>query len=67
MALHRRQPQGGRRAPGGDDQVRRLKLEPSGSGSLYSDDMLAFHVKGEEGLVYWVATNDLIGRGCKAM
>ncbi len=51
---------------GGDDQVRRLKLEPSGSGSLYSDDMLAFHVKGEEGLVYWVATNDLIGRGCKA-
>ncbi|MDP4570483.1 MliC family protein [Pseudomonas sp. BNK-6] len=51
---------------GGDDQVRRLKLEPSGSGSLYSDDMLALHVKGEEGLVYWVATNDLIGRGCKA-
>jgi len=51
---------------GGADQVYRLKLEPSGSGSLYSDDMLAFHVKGEEGLVYWVATNDLIGRGCKA-
>ena len=45
---------------GGDDQVRRLKLEPSGSGSLYSDDMLAFHVKGEEGLVYWVATLSLI-------
>ncbi|RON03572.1 MliC family protein [Pseudomonas brassicacearum] len=51
---------------GGDDQVHRLKLEPAGSGSLYSDDKLAFHVKGEEGLVYWVATNDLIGRGCKA-
>ncbi|WP_347902442.1 MliC family protein [Pseudomonas purpurea] len=51
---------------GGADQVYRLKLEPSGSGSLYSNDMLAFHVKGEEGLVYWVATNDLIGRGCKA-
>ncbi|APC17207.1 hypothetical protein BLL42_16200 [Pseudomonas frederiksbergensis] len=49
-----------------DDQVHRLKLEPAGSGSLYSDDKLAFHVKGEEGLVYWVATNDLIGRGCKA-
>ncbi|POA22510.1 hypothetical protein C1886_02425 [Pseudomonas sp. FW300-N1A1] len=50
----------------GDDQVHRLKLDPAGSGSLYSDDQLAFHVKGEEGLVYWVATNDLIGRGCKA-
>ncbi|RON07456.1 hypothetical protein BK659_18095 [Pseudomonas brassicacearum] len=49
----------------GNDQVYRLKLEPTGSGSLYSDDKLAFHVKGEEGLVYWVATNDLIGRGCK--
>ncbi|MCF4995885.1 hypothetical protein GIW70_10160 [Pseudomonas syringae] len=51
---------------GGADQVYRLKEEPGASGSLYSDDMLAFHVKGEEGLVYWVATNDLIGRGCKA-
>ncbi|QQZ41729.1 MliC family protein [Pseudomonas sp. SK3(2021)] len=51
---------------GGADQVYRLKLEPSGSGSLYSNDMLAFHEKGDEGLVYWVATNDLIGRGCKA-
>lgn len=51
---------------GGADRVYRLKREPSGSGSLYSNDMLAFHVKGEEGLVYWVATNDLIGRGCKA-
>lgn len=50
----------------GDDQVHRLKLEPAGSGALYSDDQLAFHLKGEEGLVYWVATNDLIGRGCKA-
>src|SRR5437868_12309517 len=49
----------------GSDQVYRLKLEPGGSGSLYSNDMLAFHIKGEEGLVYWVATNDLIGRGCK--
>jgi len=51
---------------GGADQVYRLKLEPGAEGSLYSNDMLAFHVKGEEGLVYWVATNDLIGRGCKA-
>ncbi|MGE8065311.1 MliC family protein [Pseudomonas sp. NPDC089569] len=51
---------------GGADQVHRLKEEPGASGVLYSDNMLAFHVKGEEGLVYWVATNDLIGRGCKA-
>ncbi|MFK3719435.1 MliC family protein [Pseudomonas fulva] len=51
---------------GGDDQVYRLKAEPGASGALYSDGMLAFHTKGEEGLVYWVATNDLIGRGCKA-
>jgi hypothetical protein len=28
--------------------------------------VLAFHKKGDEGLVYWVATDDLIGRGCKA-
>ncbi|AVF53945.1 hypothetical protein AL527_01530 [Pseudomonas fulva] len=51
---------------GGGDQVYRLKAEPGASGALYSDGMLAFHTKGEEGLVYWVATNDLIGRGCKA-
>ena len=51
---------------GGADQVYHLKQEPGASGSLYGDDMLAFHVNGEEGLVYWVATNDLIGRGCKA-
>ncbi|WP_460140752.1 MliC family protein [Pseudomonas sp. S2_E01] len=51
---------------GGADQVYRLKEEPGASGVLYSNDMLAFHMKGEEGLVYWVATNDLIGRGCKA-
>lgn len=51
---------------GGAEQVYHLKEEPGASGTLYSDDMLAFHIKGEEGLVYWVATNDLIGRGCKA-
>ncbi|MFB4392438.1 MULTISPECIES: MliC family protein [unclassified Pseudomonas] len=51
---------------GGGDQVYRLKPEPGASGALYSDGVLAFHNKGEEGLVYWVATNDLIGRGCKA-
>lgn len=51
---------------GGGDIVHRLKREPSGSGALYSDGNLAFHTRGEEGLVYWVATDDLIGRGCKA-
>ncbi|VVP25794.1 hypothetical protein PS838_04081 [Pseudomonas fluorescens] len=51
---------------GGTDKVYPLKLEPGAEGSLYSNDVLAFHIKGEEGLAYWVATNDLIGRGCKA-
>lgn len=51
---------------GGDDIVHRLVEEPSGSGVLYSDNRLAFHTKGEEGLVYRVADNDLIGRGCRA-
>ncbi|MBD9482950.1 MliC family protein [Pseudomonas sp. PDM14] len=51
---------------GGDDIVHRLTLEPAGSGALYSDGLLAFHTKGEEGLVYRVADDDLIGRGCKA-
>jgi membrane-bound inhibitor of C-type lysozyme len=51
---------------GGDDIVHRLVQEPSGSGALYSDGMLAFHTKGEEGLVYRVADDDLIGRGCRA-
>lgn len=51
---------------GGDDIVHRLRLEPAGSGALYSDGRLAFHTKGEEGLVYRVADDDLIGRGCKA-
>ena len=51
---------------GGGDIVHRLQREPSGSGALYSDGILAFHSKGEEGLVYRVADNDLIGRRCKA-
>ncbi|MDH4565820.1 hypothetical protein E8E95_03925 [Pseudomonas sp. BN414] len=51
---------------GGGDIVHRLKREPSGSGALYTDGNLAFHTKGDEGLVYWAATDDLIGRGCKA-
>jgi len=51
---------------GGSDQVYRLKQDVAASGALYSNEQLAFHTKGEEGLVYWVATDDLIGRGCKA-
>lgn len=50
----------------GAEKVYRLALEAGAEGSLYSNDMLAFHLKGDEGLAYWVATNDLIGRGCKA-
>ena len=51
---------------GGDDIVYRLSQEPAASGALYSDGRLSFHSKGEEGLVYWTGTDDLIGRGCKA-
>ncbi|MGY2291522.1 MliC family protein [Pseudomonas sp. SDO528_S397] len=51
---------------GGSAQVYRLKQDVAASGVLYTDGQLAFHTKGEEGLVYWVATDDLIGRGCKA-
>ena len=51
---------------GGDDIVYRLTQEPAASGALYGDGRLSFHTKGEEGLVYWTATDDLIGRGCKA-
>ncbi len=51
---------------GGDDIVYRLTQEPAASGALYSDGRLSFHTKGEEGLIYWTATDDLIGRGCKA-
>ena len=51
---------------GGDDIVYRLTQEPAASGALYSDGRLSFHTKGEEGLVYWMASDDLIGRGCKA-
>ncbi|KGF62293.1 MliC family protein [Pseudomonas lutea] len=48
------------------EQVFRLQAAPGASGALYSNGVLAFDNKGTEGLVYWDATNDLIGRGCKA-
>lgn len=51
---------------GGGDIVHRLKRQPSGSGAMYSDALLTFHTKGNEGLIYRTATDDLIGRGCKA-
>lgn len=51
---------------GAGDRMYRLSSEPGASGALYSDGVLAFQTQGEEGLAYWVATNDLIGRGCKA-
>jgi len=49
-----------------DQAIHRLQQEPAGSGALYSDGRLSLHVSGEEGLVYWTASDDLIGRGCKA-
>lgn len=51
---------------GGGDIVYRLKQEPVETGAFYSSDVLAFHIKEQEGLLYWVANDDLIGRGCKA-
>lgn len=50
---------------GGSDIAHRLRLTPSASGALYSDPMLAFHTKGDEGLVYRVGTEQVVGRGCK--
>jgi hypothetical protein len=51
---------------GAGDMLYHLTPEPAASGTLYSNSVLAFHLKGDEGLVYWVVNNDLIGRGCKA-
>lgn len=47
------------------DQVFRLQAEPGGIGELYGNGVLSLAKNGDEGLVYWTATNDLIGRGCK--
>ena len=49
-----------------DREIHQLRQEPAGSGALYSDGRLSLHLRGEEGLVYWTANDDLIGRGCKA-
>nr|WP_239482235.1 MliC family protein [Pseudomonas insulae] len=50
----------------GGDIVYRLRQAPAGSGTFYSDNVIAFRTQGEEGLVYWVNNDDLIGRGCQA-
>ncbi len=49
-----------------DDVVHHLEQEPAAVGAFYSDGRLGFHPENDEGLVYWVETDDLIGRGCKA-
>ncbi|QEY73988.1 MliC family protein [Pseudomonas denitrificans (nom. rej.)] len=51
---------------GEDDVVHHLEEEPGGSGAFYSDGLIGLSIKGDQGLVYWVESNDLIGRGCKA-
>ena len=51
---------------GEDDVVHHLEEEPGGAGAFYSDGLVGFSITGEQGLIYWVESNDLIGRGCKA-
>jgi hypothetical protein len=51
---------------GAGEMLYHLAPQPAASGALYSDSVLALHTKGEQGLVYWVANNDLLGRDCKA-
>lgn len=51
---------------GGQDKVYHLVNVPAGSGALYQDGELAFHTKGEQGMVYWTANDEVIGLGCKA-
>ncbi|MCJ8168246.1 MliC family protein [Atopomonas sediminilitoris] len=43
-----------------------LPRQPTGSGMLYSDGTLVFHAKGEQGLLYWAADDELVGRDCRA-
>jgi membrane-bound inhibitor of C-type lysozyme len=51
---------------GGGDIAHRLHQQPAASGVLYRDYALAFHTKGEEGVVYRVADDGMVGSGCKA-
>ncbi|MNN56919.1 Membrane-bound lysozyme-inhibitor of c-type lysozyme [compost metagenome] len=52
---------------GEGDVVHHLEEEPGGSGAFYSDGLVGFSITGEQGLIYWVESNDLIGRGCKTL
>ena len=51
---------------GDSEVIYRLEQEPSGTGTFYSDNVIAFQNQGDQGLVYWVGGDDLIGRGCLA-
>lgn len=51
---------------GEDDVVHHLEEEPGGSGAFYSDGLVGFSINGDRGVVYWVESNDLIGRDCRA-
>ena len=51
---------------GEEDVVHHLEEEPGGSGAFYSDGLVGFSLTGERGVVYWVESNDLIGRDCRA-
>jgi len=48
-----------------DGLIRHLNREPATDGQSYTDGLVAFHIRGDQGLVYWIANNDLIGRGCR--
>jgi membrane-bound inhibitor of C-type lysozyme len=47
------------------EHIYRLTQQPSGSGVLYTDGELVFHLKANQALVYWAQTDELIGRNCK--
>ncbi|MBF7729970.1 MliC family protein [Pseudomonas sp. N040] len=42
-----------------------LTEQEAGSGVIYSDGELVFHTKGQQGLLYWAETDELIGSGCQ--
>ena len=48
----------------GDGLIRHLNREPA-DGQSYTDGLVALHIRDDQGLVYWIANNDLIGRGCR--
>lgn len=50
----------------GSERLYALAAVNGADGESFTDGVLVFHKKGDEGLIYWAATNDLIGRGCKA-